>query len=476
MIKISLILSGRKLIFRESRNNKPINFLVLGALLSILILVSCGTGCTADYSNSDELKVPAAISIVSGNNQEGRGGETLASPIVIKVTENGGNPLEDVEVFFEVVEGEGEIPGNRNVRTDKNGRVETQWIIGVSYNTLEVALDKNKYDAPNQMIFAEGENPTGINIGRTIQSLKKESDLLYSMTLYGNYNEFLEELNQKVIDNMLDGSSTVYGHANHCSLFSAFGNLNKFLFGRNFDGVEGEQKNLTAVVRCSPPDGYSSLTIVRMREDEIGYPVGTDFSKLSFAEKERLLETLYIPSDGINEHGLTAGLASCPLKAFTPDPAKKSIFITRLIREILDHARSVNEAIALINQFDVFQHDLTSNESHVLVADASGKSAVLEMDQEFWKAIPLTGKFQVMTNTLVYGKSPDQLKQECERYRIIYDILEIREGYMDYESAFDILDQTNYYNSQWSAVYDLTDRKIKMAIYDNFNDLFEFSF
>jgi len=53
----------------------------------------------------------------------------------------------------------------------------------------------------------------------------------------------------------------------------------------------------------------------------------------------------YFAPDGINEYGVIAGLASVATVQYASDPTKDTIFVTRLIREILDHSQNVDDAL-----------------------------------------------------------------------------------------------------------------------------------
>ena len=97
-----------------------------------------------------------------------------------------------------------------------------------------------------------------------------------------------------------------------CSLFVAAGDPNRPLFGRNFDW-DGHPALL---LRTSPPDGYASVSMV-----DISYlGVGPDPTG-----DRRLLDAPLLPFDGMNERGLTVGLAADDSGSVRPDPAKPTV-------------------------------------------------------------------------------------------------------------------------------------------------------
>ncbi len=85
---------------------------------------------------------PTALSIVSGENQEGLTGETLANPLVVQVHDQYGNPIEGVTVTFTVHTGTGALL-DTTVTTDENGRAETTLTLGndPGANTVQVSVE-----------------------------------------------------------------------------------------------------------------------------------------------------------------------------------------------------------------------------------------------------------------------------------------------------------------------------------------------
>jgi len=78
-------------------------------------------------------------------------------------------------------------------------------------------------------------------------------------------------------------------------------------------------------------------------------------SALASSEKRNLvLRAPLIPFDGINEYGLTVGMAAVPgSPGPAPAPGKQTIGSLRIIRLMLDHAITVDEATAVIRQYNI---------------------------------------------------------------------------------------------------------------------------
>ncbi len=95
----------------------------LGIILISLALVGCSGGSSPTEPRMP-IDVPTptpppapnfqrAVSIVSGDGQTGRVGETLVEPLVARVTDEQGQALEGITVLWTLTKGDGHIPGPR---------------------------------------------------------------------------------------------------------------------------------------------------------------------------------------------------------------------------------------------------------------------------------------------------------------------------------------------------------------------------
>ncbi|MHB1169047.1 MAG: Ig-like domain-containing protein [Longimicrobiales bacterium] len=73
--------------------------------------------------------LPKTIAIAAGDDQEGAAGETLPTPLTVRVLDRSGEPSEGVPVTFSVTSGEGSISPASGV-TDSVGRVSAEWTLG----------------------------------------------------------------------------------------------------------------------------------------------------------------------------------------------------------------------------------------------------------------------------------------------------------------------------------------------------------
>jgi len=85
--------------------------------------------------------IPDKMSYISGNNQSGPGGETLPESLVVRVTDQYGNPNKNHPVTFTVTHGGGKMVSPQPVLTDANGYAGDKVIMGTEdYNTIVEAV------------------------------------------------------------------------------------------------------------------------------------------------------------------------------------------------------------------------------------------------------------------------------------------------------------------------------------------------
>ena len=300
------------------------------------------------------------------------------------------------------------------------------------------------------------DNPKeGIDTLTTINSFLAFGEF-YCMDYTGDYSALLDDMD----DQMTRGETDPF----KCSLFSANGDPSNELLGRNFDNPQND----VLLTRYSPPDANASLAFTRM--NDLGFVYGTNYDELTFDQKLPLLLSAYFVPDGINEHGLSAGLAYIDPINYPVDPTKDTIFVTRLIREILDHAATVEEAVNIANTYNVFDNSVNTLSHHVLVGTPGQESVVIEYNSGEFQAVYSDTDWQVVTNTPVYNVPHQQLMNSCWRYNALYTILEEHDGILPWQQGMDVLDQVHL-NCPWSAIYDMTNRAMYIAVHNNYNDI-----
>ena len=158
-----------------------------------------------------------------------------------------------------------------------------------------------------------------------------------------------------------------------CSSFTAETPEGDRLFARNYDF----SKTNTCIVRTQANKGrHASISTVDLQF--LGLDVEKNVEGL--ANRITCLAAPYIPLDGINDAGVACGIYmtyqggdAVPTDQQTDRP---DITSTTLLRLILDYAGSVEEAVEIASGYDL--HDSAKTSYHYMVADASGRSAILE--------------------------------------------------------------------------------------------------
>ena len=272
-----------------------------------------------------------------------------------------------------------------------------------------------------------------------------------------------------------------------CSAFTADTQSGDRVFGRNYDFSATN----TAIVYTDPGEGrHASYSTI----DPSFLGLDADKDVETIGQKFLTLAAPYVPLDGINDAGVACGIfmsyqgegKGTPTDTQTDRP---DITSTTLLRLILDYADSVEDAVALAQQYDL--HDSASSCFHYMVADSTGRSAILEWvgtdaDHDadgaqrqlnvLWNdtdALSDSADWQVVTNFIktpgYYDGTTAEMKG-LDRYEHLAAALRETDGIVaDKDAAMDLLasvgrrtwdnDDSNS-NTIHSVVYDLTDKSV----------------
>jgi len=244
-----------------------------------------------------------------------------------------------------------------------------------------------------------------------------------------------------------------------CTCFAALSE--QPMYGRNFDFPS----NPVLVLHTSPPGRYASLSTV-----DLGY-FGFDMQHPpDSGDLSRLLETPYLPFDGMNEKGVFVAMMALEMAKGSNDLDKLTIGEIEVIRLVLDHASNLDEALDLMDSYNI---EFTEPPIHYLIADKSGASAVVEYLNDEMKIIRNTEPWQVSTNFIITGSdAPNQVP--CWRYRIVYDTLCEKAGALTSGDAMSLLQRVSQQNTVWSAVYDPEDLEMSLIVDRNYGNVLSF--
>jgi hypothetical protein len=86
----------------------------------------------------EQLAQGQTLRYVSGDGQSGPPGKALAGPLIVEVVDGKGNAVENVLVQFSVTQGDGKLD-NETAMTDKQGRAQTIWTLGLTPGEQQVS-------------------------------------------------------------------------------------------------------------------------------------------------------------------------------------------------------------------------------------------------------------------------------------------------------------------------------------------------
>lgn len=244
-----------------------------------------------------------------------------------------------------------------------------------------------------------------------------------------------------------------------CTVFFAAGG--RPVFGRNFDW----DHNPALVLIANPTDAYRSLSVVDL--SYLGITSAADMQDP--AKREGLLRAVTLPFDGMNEHGLTIGMAAVDDVRPEVLPERAAVGSVGIMRQVLDHARTMDEAVEVIRSYNI---DFDGGPGlHYLVADAAGSSAVVEFVDGRLRVVPGDGGWQVMENfplTTVADRSG------FPRYNAAAARLAGGGGALTPAESMALLGSVAQGHTQWSAVYDLSERSVRLAMGRDYDVVHEF--
>ena len=292
----------------------------------------------------------------------------------------------------------------------------------------------------------------------TLTSLEKVNDYpLYVMHFVGGYDSPAMAI-------LPDNTSFA------CSLFAALGDEDNLLYGRNFDWTSSP----ALLLYTDPPDGYASVSMVNLAFLGINSDNVRPLREISLPERAPLLQTPHFPSDGMNEYGLAIGMAAVDESVADYDPSRPTIGSLLIIREVLDHARDVDEVVVLFGEYNI---DFSGGPPiHYLVADSRGQSVLLEYVDGQMAVLPNENTWHLATNHLLAAGIRTGGNSSW-RYDIVGERLATTSGILTPVDAMDLLKVVSSIyptQTQWSVVYDISNGSIDVAMGRNYDAIDNF--
>jgi penicillin V acylase-like amidase (Ntn superfamily) len=179
--------------------------------------------------------------------------------------------------------------------------------------------------------------------------------------------------------------------------------------------------------------------------------------------------------DGMNEKGLALCVTTA-YKGEEPYPNEPAILIGHLSQIVMQRCATVDEALALLRTVRVW---FPFEVNHCLIADATGKSVVVEWNPKDYKLL-VFGKsepWELLTNTpLEEGEA--SLMKKCDRYRSAKPLLEA--GIRNTADMLEVMKAMRITSGStrtlWTTVMDLNARTFEVRYFKEFERKYEFKF
>lgn len=295
---------------------------------------------------------------------------------------------------------------------------------------------------------------------QTLISLKLLDDTkAYELNYFGSYelDAYLEEDIESwgdvldfINENLGNGVGKYIYKKTGCSSFFARTPEGDFLLARNLD----TDIAIPCVIRTDTEDGYSSLGVTNLMRG--GFDENVLLTKLT------VISSPYYTLDGINEYGLAIASASVPYgKDKRQFIGEKAIHDLTVNRVILDKAKSVEEALEILEKYYIVMED--KYPSHYMIGDAGGQCVIVEFNDGNMEILEMEGNYFVMTN-FVINTMPENSVQLCDRYTNYNNTLkQYQDGISETQAMALLKENVIKGQAQWSVVYNLTRKTVKVS-------------
>ena len=307
-----------------------------------------------------------------------------------------------------------------------------------------------------------------------------------------------------------------------CSAFAATTpDRGDYIMGRNFDYSHDNEPIAAAIVRTSPSGGLKSLCMVDAYW--IGYRQGlwhyfsydaAEFATHKTQDLSYVMAFPYLLMDGMNEAGFAVSVLHLDGKPTQQASAGKCVNTTLAMRLMLDNARTIDDAIKLLDEYDIWVPDGDGN-YHFYMADATGRYAIVEfvydeahrsaefIDDEYTgddgkshfrypDVLPNTRDVieqRYVTNFYVSPamdcsqKGPKLATHGRTRYDILEFVLKQNNNKLTEDHAMNLLNDVSQAetpgnptsHTQWSVVYNLSQRKATVCVNRDYDNKFTFN-
>ena len=301
-------------------------------------------------------------------------------------------------------------------------------------------------------------------------AVRYDSDYAFDLFLEQGGADSDQDVLQFLTETLFKGNARLQmgGGAFGCSTISVSNTDGGYLFGRNFDWQTCD----ALVAAACPEEGYASISTVNL--DFIRK--GAGFATNTLTDEMMTVAALYAPLDGMNEKGLCVSVNMIQdSETIHQNTGKPDITATTAVRLLLDQAATVQEALALLEQYDL--HSSMEYMIHFAIVDNNGNSVAVEyVDNEM-----MVTKTPILTNFyLAEGeKNGVGTQQSHTRFEILTKTLEENPS-MTAQEVRDALDSVSkdnfgeFESTEWSVVFNQSDLTATYYHRENYKNSYSF--
>ena len=323
------------------------------------------------------------------------------------------------------------------------------------------------------------------NIEKTTNTVRRVNDNLYMMEYNCSYSldKLVESgetnifvLARKLQKEISKNAKLVFTKPNGgCSTFNVRNKKNDYILGRNFDYKGGP----SLILWTHPEEGYKSISVCDM-----SFMLQTP-KTLKKGKYKRLMLAPYTAMEGINEKGLGIAVLEVKIKPTKQKRGKTPIATVVAIRAILDRCQNVDEAIALLDKYDM--RDLLGVNYHYHLLDSSGKSVIVEYTYDKMNVIRQKEPNESLksANFLLTPGADNSKEMGKLRYLKMTEEINKHNGIMESIDVMKLLAHINLRYTHkwlrhqvitvWSDVLNVTEKTMLFANYVNYKQLYKFS-
>lgn len=334
-------------------------------------------------------------------------------------------------------------------------------------NKNEIVMDTKQIGNDNFTVIEPTVKITELESG--LSTVRYDEDYGFDQFISQGGASSDEDLVSFISDQILSGKVSLVANQNvfGCSTLAVKGK-DEYMFGRNFDWQESD----AMIVLSNTSNTYVSISTVNMDFISSGTPIDIN----TLPTQVRTAVALYAPLDGMNEKGLCISVNMIQDNAsIDQNTEKPDLTTTTAIRLLLNKAADVDEAISILEQYDL--HASMNMMVHFAISDASGKSVVVEYinDQMIVTETPVVTNFYLSEGEK-YGIGTTQ---SHERYQILMDEIQNSsiQSMNDVKNALDSVSKDNFgefESTEWSIIFNQSSGEVRYYHRENYQKSYVF--